>query len=321
MASMVTCVTLLLALFAPPPISPAQVQAAAEIHNKHNGTGLVIRQGGRTLHESYGRGCTASTQQPLNSGTKTFTGIAALLLHQENVIRLDSKVGDYVPHWASDRNRREKTVRELLSLSSGLVSNGLVQDGGPSWQAQSEGRIALLRRFNYGAAPFSTYGHAYEVKTGKSFEEFMEQRIFDPIGVRVGWRWRCEDGRAQLGGGAIMTTGDWATFGDFLLRRGRVGDRHLIESRWFDEITRPGASEAYGLAAWLKLDADPLSGTFPGNDLPTERMMGFYMAAGAGNQRLYILPAMDLVVARNATGNDRSWSDREFLKALVAAKE
>lgn len=40
-----------------------------------------------------------------------------------------------------------------------------------------------------------------------------------------------------------------------------------------------------------------------------------YMAAGAGKQRLYIIPSMDLVIVRQ--GRQSRFNDREFLGRLT----
>jgi hypothetical protein len=57
-----------------------------------------------------------------------------------------------------------------------------------------------------------------------------------------------------------------------------------------------------------------------------ERMGGISMAAGAGDQRLYLIGSLDLVVVRQATGILRSlmrrgrgprWSDAEFLRLAL----
>jgi hypothetical protein len=57
-----------------------------------------------------------------------------------------------------------------------------------------------------------------------------------------------------------------------------------------------------------------------------ERFGGISMAAGAGNQRLYLLPELDLVIARQASGvlqalmrrnRGPEWSDAAFLRALL----
>jgi hypothetical protein len=59
-----------------------------------------------------------------------------------------------------------------------------------------------------------------------------------------------------------------------------------------------------------------------------ERFGGITMAAGAGNQRLYLIPALDLVIARQATGilqalmrrnRGPEWSDAEFLRLALSS--
>ena len=50
----------------------------------------------------------------------------------------------------------------------------------------------------------------------------------------------------------------------------------------------------------------------------TDEAKDLFMAAGAGNQRLYIIPSLDLVVVRQAQFG--SWDDREFLTRLLTGK-
>ena len=63
----------------------------------------------------------------------------------------------------------------------------------------------------------------------------------------------------------------------------------------------------YGLTFWL-LDE--------GDDESRPWLAGAYMAAGAGKQRLFILPAVEMVVIRQ--GESRKFEDLEFLDALFS---
>jgi hypothetical protein len=54
----------------------------------------------------------------------------------------------------------------------------------------------------------------------------------------------------------------------------------------------------------------------------SERYGMIRMAAGAGDQRLYIIPDLDLIVVRQAMFRGMltspRWSDAEFLRALLS---
>lgn len=52
------------------------------------------------------------------------------------------------------------------------------------------------------------------------------------------------------------------------------------------------------------------------------------MAAGAGNQRLYLIPERDMVIVRQATGllaalrgDDAGWSDADFLNLIPGIRD
>ena len=54
------------------------------------------------------------------------------------------------------------------------------------------------------------------------------------------------------------------------------------------------------------------------NGIGAEIARDLYMAAGAGKQRLYIIPSLDMVTARQ--GRQSRFDDREFLTRLIAGK-
>jgi hypothetical protein len=89
------------------------------------------------------------------------------------------------------------------------------------------------------------------------------------------------------------------------------------------------ANPGYGLSWWLLRDGLIPPGRNAGLEIDAalaDRLGGVSMATGAGNQRLYLLPALELVIVRQATGilqalmrrdSGPRWSDAEFLR-LVA---
>lgn len=53
-------------------------------------------------------------------------------------------------------------------------------------------------------------------------------------------------------------------------------------------------------------------------DEAAEYVQDLFMAAGAGDQRLYIIPSLDMVTVRQAVFG--RWDDREFIARLLTAK-
>jgi CubicO group peptidase (beta-lactamase class C family) len=106
-----------------------------------------------------------------------------------------------------------------------------------------------------------------------------------------------------------MTARDWSIFGDFIANHGNVGNKSVIAS---DSLAQCfiGSKEnpAYGLTWWLK---KPVSASISRSIPILSRVWGavanadwvpsdMVAALGAGNQRLYVIPSMKLVVVRQA---------------------
>ena len=160
--------------------------------------------------------------------------------------------------------------------------------------------------------------------------DYLQRRVLDPLGIApTHWR-RGSDGMPHMPSGAGLTARDWARFGWFVLRdgEGRV-DAHALAQCFVGSRANPG----YGLSWWLLRDGLVPPGRRAGgisiDTTMAESVGGIVMAAGAGDQRLYLLPGLDLVIARQATGilqalrqrrRDRNgWSDADFLRTLLRA--
>ena len=95
-------------------------QQAGKYSKQHQGEALLVMQGGKVLFEDYAQGWNAQRPHLLASGTKSFTGVAAMIAVQQGLITLDEKASDTLTEWKSDPRKSQITVRQLLNLSSGL---------------------------------------------------------------------------------------------------------------------------------------------------------------------------------------------------------
>jgi CubicO group peptidase (beta-lactamase class C family) len=237
-------------------------------------------------------------------------------------LHLDERAAEALPEWRSDPLKRRITIHQLLSLESGLSGGGAV--GRPPPYAEAIETPAVYEpgtHFEYGPAPFQIFGEIMRRKTGGDPLAYLTRRIFEPLRIApTDWR-RGPDGMPFMPQGAHFTARDWATFGEWV----RNGGGDLVDHAALAQCFVPSrANPGYGMSWWLLRPGLIPPGRMAGVEADAgmaERFGAIRMAAGAGDQRLYIAPALDLVIARQARllGMLRSprWSDAAFLRALL----
>lgn len=148
------------------------------------------------------------------SSTKPVTGVAVLMLMEEGKLRLSDPISRFLPEFRDLRvavpqpggeprlepAARQVTIRDLLTHTSGLGS-GAAQ--GPSFalvgaMQPTDGlqelipRLAAVplefqpgTRWSYSPlAGIDLLGRIVEVVSGKPFDVFLRERIFEPLGMR-----------------------------------------------------------------------------------------------------------------------------------------
>jgi CubicO group peptidase (beta-lactamase class C family) len=129
------------------------------------------------------------------SNSKAVTAAALAILVDEGKLKWDDPVTRYLPWfqlydpWVT----RELTVRDLLSHRSGLATFG----GDLLWYETTYSREEILRRirflrptssfrsrYGYQNIMFLAAGEIIPAVTGKSWDEFVRERFFAPLGMR-----------------------------------------------------------------------------------------------------------------------------------------
>ena len=140
------------------------------------------------------------------SQTKPITAVAVMMLANEGHLSIEDPIEKYLPEFAGQRYRVRKddreillrtpsrpiTIKDLLLHTSGLPFSTLVEqptlDLLPLSTAVHSYAMAQLE-FEPGAdilysnAGFNTAGRIIEVVTGQSYERFLEDRLFRPLGM------------------------------------------------------------------------------------------------------------------------------------------
>lgn len=141
------------------------------------------------------------------SQTKPITAAALMMLVDEGKLKLDDPVEKYLPEFrgqwlaveSDDAHRLLRkphhpiTVREILSHTSGLPFASQMEqptlDMLPLSVAVRSYAMTPLQfepgsRYQYSNAGINTAGRLIEVLSGMPYEEFLEKRLFDPLGMK-----------------------------------------------------------------------------------------------------------------------------------------
>ncbi|MDX2273446.1 MAG: serine hydrolase [Cyanobacteriota bacterium] len=299
-------------------ISSTRLRQAARYSARKGGLSMVVWQGNRILFEQYERGFSADSAHPIYSGTKSFVGVLAIAASMDGLLSFEELVSDTIQEWQADPQRSEVTIRQLLQLISGVDSGEL---GQPPTYAEAIAYPSLAQAgttFDYGPVPFQVFGELMRRKLlaeGKDLPTYLQQRIFDPLGIT--WAdWEVgEDGYWNVSSGAVMQPQAWGTFGLLLLGQGEwqgetILDAQLLASSWQGTDPNPG----YGTTFWLNAPGI-LPDDQPGNPIgagPSDTVM----AAGAAGQRLYVIPSQDVVIVRQGLALRGEFVDADFLRIL-----
>ena len=152
---------------------------------------LVFAQGYGDRNYAEKLPCTPETLFPIGSNTKLFTAIAAGILVQEGKLTWDEPIRNTVPtirFYNNDLNNAV-TLRDMLAHRTGITRH----DG--MWYQQDsltrkdifdrlkylKPEIPLRQGFLYNNLMYAAVGYIIELISGKTWEEFVREKIFEPL--------------------------------------------------------------------------------------------------------------------------------------------
>ncbi|MFZ4763144.1 MAG: serine hydrolase domain-containing protein [Alphaproteobacteria bacterium] len=329
-----------------PLVASADLREAAAYSAAHHGVSMVVLVDGRPFFEDYPNGHAANEGHELASGTKSFSGIIAAAAVQDGLLKLDEPVALTIQEWRRDPIKSTITIRQLLGLVSGIDGSAGKRIGRMTSFSEIAAKAKLTARpgekFSYGQDPFQLFGEIMHRKlakvSGETPIEYLDRRIFTPLHIQpVSWK-KDKQGMPHMPSGAFLTARDWAVFGEFIRQQGKWQGRQLVDVNAFWEMFKSTpANPCYGLTWWLDKTISPLlRSTIPPLTNSTDLCdrpyaknsaipEGVVLAAGLGGQRLYIIPAKRMVIARQADccvsailhADKTGFSDRQFLELAL----
>lgn len=261
----------------------------------------IIKDDKIVLSESYGLAnvenrvpATRTTLFPINSATKSFTGVAVMQLVEAGLVDLDAPVSAYLDGlpeaWKIVR------VRQLLAHTSGLPDmldqQGLIGGGSEqdAWKA-----VKLLpmdapvgERFAYNQTNYALLARIIVKQTKMPYEKYLAQRQFAVAGMRSSTfgdsydllanaatmysyfprktdaegdnerlsHWFYDMPHGLWAGGGMQTTADEVAHWMIALSSGRLISVDNVRKMWTPEKLNNGADVSWA-AGWPVLETSP----------------------------------------------------------------
>lgn len=287
----------------------AALDDAAKYAAEHNSTGLVVVRGGRIVTEHYWQQWTQETAQPIFSSSKSVTATLVGMAIEEGKLKgVEQSASDFVPTWKGSP-KEAITIRHMLTMTSG-IKVGAVR-AVPEVDAFAETAALPLEhkpgeQWAYNTPVYRMLLRMLEHATNESITQYtnrkfaplsLQQSIWD-CGPAPNSKTNCTWYRSSLR--------DMSKFGLLILRNGKWDGKQLVSASFVKESTSTSQklNEAYGYLWWLngKPSFRLASGRAGQGLLWPDCPPDAFGALGAQDKKIYVVPSLDLVIARHGGG-------------------
>jgi CubicO group peptidase (beta-lactamase class C family) len=239
------------------------------------------------------------------SATSLLVGIA---LAEGKFPALDSAVLDAFPEYADLATPEKKriTFRHLLTMSAGLAwdedrpfsdplnnERGMLTATDPFRYILQQPVVASPGTvYDYSGGATSLLAAALVKGTGRTLQDYAREKLFVPLDIN-NFDWDDVGVSRKLGahGSLRLRPRDLAKLGQLMLNDGRWNGRRVLPAGWAAQSAKPRINGEglffYGYQWWL------------GRSFANGRELTWVAAFGLGAQRVYVVPALDLVFAIN----------------------
>lgn len=229
----------------------AATKAAASGNDSIEVHSVMVLQHGKVVAERWLNGGSPDSAHVMHSVSKTLTAIAAGLAFGDGLLSVDEKVVDIfpdkLPAEVSD-NLKAMTVRDLMTMTCGQKREAsAVRQGEADWV---EGFLAAEvpyepgTYFAYNSLGTYIVSAIIQKKTGMKMVDYLNSRIFKPLGIEKPYWEESPQGIACGGWGLWIKTEDMAKIGQLLLDGGLWRGKRLVSEKWVNEMTSYQVSTA-----------------------------------------------------------------------------
>ena len=138
---------------------------------------IVVDKDNVLFSGTYGNCDSANTPFIIGSMSKSFTALSIMQLVEEGLLDLDAPISEYIDasEWFTDERDCDRiTIRDLLNQTSGITTY------------QTFGNLSSTSAYGsyvYANANYGLLGLIIEEISGLSYEEYITENIFEPLGM------------------------------------------------------------------------------------------------------------------------------------------
>lgn len=293
-------------------------------------TGFIVIKNDSLAFEDYYLGNSASTRHIAWSMSKSFvSALVGIALEEGHIKSIQQPIDDYLPELKGSAYEGVR-IKDILQMSTGVKFNEDYSDFYSdinkwgrqfAWGSSQNTFAASLENERQPG----TYNHYVSINThvlgmllvkttNKSLSQYLEEKIWQKIGMEYNSYWLMDDyGMEMALGGLNASLRDFAKLGQLYLQDGLWNGQEIVPKEWIKaSITpdaphlMPGTRESsthkfgYGFQWWIP----------EGND-------GEFLALGIYNQYIYINPTTRTVIVKNSANHRYNEAGNDFRSTTV----
>lgn len=292
--------------------------------------GFIFIQNDTIQYENYWRGQEEDKQHISWSMAKSFVSALFGIAMDEGYIKsIDQTVDEYLPELKGSGYDGVK-IKDVLQMSTGVKFDETYSDPNSDINRYWEG-------FGFGKSqdkfastlinqrPPGTYNQYVSINThvlgmiivkatGRSLTDYLEEKIWKPIGSEFDAYWLADgEGMEMALGGLNACLRDYAKIGRLYLNKGNWNGTQIVPANWVEksisiteEYLMPQSKNSsdigigYGYQWWIP----------DGNE-------GEFMAIGVFNQYIYINPTTNTIIVKNSANRNYYDGNNPYRSSLV----
>lgn len=303
-----------------------------KIESLTNVNSLLIAHKGKLIYENYFNGFHADIPHDTRSAAKSIASATVGIAIEDGILgSVEDVIYTYIPseyQYTKNEKNEKITLHHLLTMSSGMdaIDFGIKRQGlatENNYQQSNNWLKTVLEapmlfeagvHCNYGSANPYLLGIALAEKIDQPMEEYMDEKLFSPLGI-VNYSEPKEDrGDVYLGGGSYLIPRDLMKFGLMYANGGKWKGQQILSEEWVEAsfknykiLENTTEKNGYGYLFWH--DVYEVNG----------RKINSIEARGAGGQIIAIISELDLVIVINSGNyrNGRYWQPQVMLKEYI----